>query len=141
LAWTRELNLSAIQAFRKALRAIHRLSRAHSVVIWAVFFINPRYRVVVLPNCCLRMRNGCSTLARMPAFRRSGLQSDRISRPDDRSGSVADACLVASRHASEPGSPGSASRYLIAGVSALMQLADPQGALGYFRIATFVQSP
>jgi hypothetical protein len=47
VAETRELNLRAIQAFRKALRAIHRLPRANSVVIWAVFFINPRYRVFV----------------------------------------------------------------------------------------------
>ena len=58
-------------ALRSALRVIHRLPSANSVVIWAVFFIRPRYRVFVYPNCRLMIRNGCSTLARTPAFRRS----------------------------------------------------------------------
>ncbi|MGF6993818.1 hypothetical protein P3T25_002172 [Paraburkholderia sp. GAS32] len=34
-------------ALRSALRAIHRLPSANSVVICTVFFINPRYRVFV----------------------------------------------------------------------------------------------
>jgi len=41
------LNLRAFHALRKALRAIHGLPSANSVVIWAVFFIKPRYRVFV----------------------------------------------------------------------------------------------
>jgi hypothetical protein len=46
-AETHGLNLRAFHALLKALRDIQKLPSANSVVICAVFFINPRYRVLI----------------------------------------------------------------------------------------------
>ena len=52
----------------ETLRAIHRLLSANSVTSCAVFLAKPQYLTCVNPNGRSITRNGCATLARMPAF-------------------------------------------------------------------------
>jgi hypothetical protein len=47
LAEIQHFELLVFQGFRRVRRAIHRFPSANSVMIWAVFFIKPRYRVFV----------------------------------------------------------------------------------------------
>jgi hypothetical protein len=46
-AGTQGMRTRVFHALHNVLRAIQRLHSANSVVIWAVFFIKPRYRVFV----------------------------------------------------------------------------------------------
>ena len=54
-----------LRVYRNIWSTRTRLASVNNIANWLSFFANPLYRAFTKPNCCLMIRNGCSTLDRM----------------------------------------------------------------------------